>query len=90
MTVSEPPGRGHVSRALRLKDPLLRAALSIVLNVSEGSAKGTPKERRRMYSIALASCREVQTAIAMEAATLAALHETADRLGGHLYTLCRG
>ncbi len=44
-----------------IRDQLMRAALSVVLNVSEGSAKRTEKERMRFYNIAYASSREVQT-----------------------------
>ncbi|MBY0471485.1 four helix bundle protein [bacterium] len=43
-----------------IKDQLSRATLSVVLNLAEGSAKPTPKERKRYYSIALASLRETQ------------------------------
>jgi four helix bundle protein len=72
-----------------LKDQLMRAAASVCLNLGEGSAKSTPKERLRFYGIALASCREVQTVIAMETTALKSLSEPADRLGAHLYKLCR-
>lgn len=43
-----------------LKDQLGRAASSIVLNLAEGSAKPSKKERIRYYAIAFGSVREVQ------------------------------
>ena len=43
-----------------LKDQLQRAASSIVLNLAEGSAKPTKKDRMRYYAIAFGSVREVQ------------------------------
>ena len=43
-----------------MKDQFERALLSIVLNLAEGSGKLTRKDRRRFYSIALGSLREVQ------------------------------
>jgi four helix bundle protein len=43
-----------------VQDQLLRASLSVVLNLAEGTAKPSPKERARFYSISLASFRECQ------------------------------
>lgn len=43
-----------------LQDQFDRALLSIVLNLSEGSAKPTAKDRRRFYVIAFGSLRETQ------------------------------
>lgn len=43
-----------------IKDQLMRASLSVVLNLAEGSAKPTVKDRRRFYSISYASVREVR------------------------------
>ncbi len=43
-----------------VQDQLGRASLSVVLNLAEGTAKPSPKERARFYSIALASFRECQ------------------------------
>ena len=42
------------------KDQFDRAILSVVLNLVEGSAKPTKKDRRRFYSIAMGSLRETQ------------------------------
>ena len=70
-----------------IRDQLVRAALSVVLNVAEGSAKPTAKERRRFYSISLASLREVQAIL-----DLLGDQETfayTDRVGGCLYRLSR-
>lgn len=72
-----------------LKDQLLRAASSICLNLAEGSAKPTAKDRARFYAIAFGSCREVQSVIQMENEKLGNLYPVADRLGGFLYKLCR-
>ena len=72
-----------------LKDQLLRAASSVSLNLAEGSAKPTGKDRLRFYSIAFASLREVQAVIDLEAEALAPIRGRADVLGAHLYRLCR-
>ena len=48
-----------------LRDQLMRASLSVVLNLSEGSAKFTEKDRKRFYNIAYASCREVKTILGL-------------------------
>jgi four helix bundle protein len=42
------------------KDQFDRAILSVVLNLVEGSAKPTKKDRRKFYSTALGSLRETQ------------------------------
>ena len=69
-----------------IKDQLERAASSVVLNLAEGSARTSEKERRRFYVIAFASLREVQALIDMED-SLSELHSTADQLGANLYRL---
>ena len=70
-----------------LKDQLLRASLSIVLNLSEGSAKPSAKDRRKFYDTAFGSCREVQSLLMILNQT--SLQEMADKLGGGLYRLTR-
>ena len=42
------------------KDQFDRALLSIVLNLVEGSAKPTRRDRKKFYAISLGSLREVQ------------------------------
>lgn len=69
-----------------LKDQFERACLSIVLNLSEGSAKPTAKDRRRFYFMALGSCREVQTILTINNEN--ELYKLTDSLAAHLYRLC--
>jgi four helix bundle protein len=71
-----------------LKDQLLRASSSIALNLSEGSARSTVKDRKRFYTMAFASLREVQALIDLEE-SLVTLKHNADSLGAHLYKLIR-
>ena len=73
------PLRGHQ------RDQLLRASLSICLNLAEGSAKQTTKERRRFYFIALGSQREVHALLDLEKQNH--LTRQSDHLGASLYKL---
>lgn len=68
-----------------VRDQLQRAALSIVLNLAEGSAKPTLKERKRFYSIAFGSLREVQALL--EISKQEHVVGLADEIGACLYTL---
>ncbi len=68
-----------------VRDQLLRASLSICLNLAEGSGKQTDKERRRFYYIALGSQREVHCLLELE--NIEKLIVQSDRLGGCLYKL---
>ena len=72
-----------------LQDQLIRAASSISLNLMEGSAKPTAKDRAKFYRISLGSLREVQALIDLEREELEALSQLADQVGGHLYRLCK-
>ncbi len=79
------------AKNLKLKHPLQnqydRALLSIVLNLTEGSAKPSAKERKRFYYIALGSLREVQMILKLTQ-KLKLLSES-DALGASLYKLCK-
>jgi four helix bundle protein len=46
-----------------LRDQLLRASSSVVLNLSKGSAKPTWPDKARFYAIAFGSLRETQSII---------------------------
>ena len=70
-----------------LKDQLLRAASSVVLNLAEGSCRSTRKDRVRFYSIAFGSLRETQSILDMEG--LNHLQQPADTLAAHIYKLVR-
>ncbi len=70
-----------------LKNQLLRAAGSVALNLSEGTAKPSAKDRQRFYGIALASLRECQTALELNGTQVPALLDLADHLGGSIYRL---
>ena len=81
----------HQSKNLKLKQPMKdqfqRALLSIVLNLAEGTAKPTAKDRRRFYRISLGSLREVQTIL--DILGCIELIKEADKLGAYLYKLCQ-
>ena len=70
-----------------LRDQLTRATESIILTLAEGSAKSTPKERRRYYGIALGSFRESQAILSL--ADRIDILTSADHLGASLYKLSR-
>lgn len=71
-----------------LRNQILRASSSIALNLGEGSAKPSLKERLRFYFIAFGSLRECQSALALLPRTDKELLQQADVLGAHLYRLC--
>jgi four helix bundle protein len=68
-----------------MRDQLMRASLSVVLNLAEGSAKPSEKERARFYSIALASCRETQALLTLMREDSA--FKLADQIGGCIYKM---
>ncbi len=72
-----------------LRDQLLRAASSISLNLSEGNAKGSVKDKTRYFQTAYASLRECQTIFKLAKIQDPELLKKADHLGGCLYKLLK-
>jgi four helix bundle protein len=68
-----------------MRDQLPRAASSITLNLAEGAAKPSRKERLRYYSIAFGSIREIQAIIRLE--DLKQLTPTSEQMAAMLYKL---
>ena len=69
-----------------LRNQLLRASSSIVLNLSEGYGQKTAANKKRFYYIALGSVRECQSVFDLIVPSFAAV-DMADHLGGCLYKL---
>ena len=69
-----------------MRDQFQRAVLSIPLNLAEGSAKPTAKDRRKFYRIALGSLREIQCILNLVEENR--LLKQSDTLAAHLYRLC--
>ena len=59
----------------------------MALNLSEGSAKRSPADRRRFYEIALGSVRECEAIVELLEAKR--LKEPVDKLARHVYKLVR-
>ena len=72
-----------------LKDQLMRAASSVALNLSEGSAKSSQPDRRRFYEIALGSIRECECIVELLKPSSQKLEGTIDNLARHVYKLVR-
>lgn len=70
-----------------LKDQLLRAASSISLNLSEGNAKISVKEKKRFYQTAYGSLKECRTIIKLLKMDDSLASKKADHLGACLYKL---
>ena len=76
--------------APHLRLQLLRAASSVVLNLSEGSARPTEADRRRFYSTAFGSIRECQSILDLIGVVDPETKKLADTLAAHAYRLSRG
>lgn len=72
-----------------LRDQILRAASSIALNLAEGNAKFSAKEKKRYYQTAYASLKECQTIFRLIKNSNAELDKMADYLGASLYRLMK-
>lgn len=83
----------QVTEALKLKghlrDQLLRASSSIPLNLTEGNAKWSVKEKKRFYQIAYGSLKECQMLFRLLNVKDENLIQRADHLGASLFKLMR-
>ena len=70
-----------------MKNQFERASLSIILNIAEGVAKPTSKDRSKFYFISYGSLKE--TATLLDLSGHYQLLEDADKLGAHLWKLAR-
>jgi four helix bundle protein len=70
-----------------MRDQLARASTSIALNLSEGNAKPSVKEKKRYYQTAYASCQECKTILKLAKNQEAKLDQTIDHLGASIYKL---
>jgi len=70
-----------------LRDQLLRAASSISLNLSEGNAKSSVKEKKRFYQTAYGSLQECRTIFKLIKLDDSPISKKADHLGACLYKL---
>ncbi len=70
-----------------MKDQLLRASTSIALNLAEGNAKPSEKEKKRYYQTAYGSLKECQTIFRLTKETDTTLLQKADHLGASIYKL---
>lgn len=68
-----------------IRDQMMRAALSVVLNLQEGAAKLSEKDRRRFYNIAYGSVKEVQAVLRL--LDLQEQFKLADQVGACIYRL---
>ena len=66
-TPKESPIFANQYEKLKLKNPvkdqLMRASLSVALNITEGSGRLTPRDQRKFYGIAMGLLRESQTLV---------------------------
>lgn len=72
-----------------LRDQLLRASSSIALNLSEGNAKRTEKEKKRYYQIAYASSQECKTILRLAKMSDEPIVDLADKLSAWIYNLLK-
>lgn len=72
-----------------LRDQLLRASSSIALNLAEGNAKRTEKEKKRFYQIAYASSQECKSILRLAKVSDQMVVDSADKLSAWIYNLLK-
>jgi four helix bundle protein len=70
-----------------LRDQLLRSASSVALNLSEGNAKPSAKEKKRFYQMAYASIQECKTTFLLLKFEDKEIIDLADKIGAYTYNL---
>ena len=79
----------RLSIAGHLREQLLRACSSIALNLAEGNAKRSVKEKKRYYQTAYASLQECKTILKLGKCDNEKVIDTADKLGAWLFKLLK-
>lgn len=72
-----------------LRDQILRASSSIALNLSEGNAKRSVKEKKRFYQTSYASVQECKTILKLAKVEDLKVIDQADKLGAWTYNLLK-
>lgn len=70
-----------------LKEQFLRSSSSVALNLSEGNAKSSKRDRIRIFEIAYGSFRESQTILELSGIENSELRDVGDKLGANIYKL---
>src|SRR5262249_952614 len=83
------PRSGSARLWRHLKEQLLRAASSIVLNLAEGYGRQTPGDQKRFFIIAFGSLRESQAILDLGLEDNVTALECADNLAAHIYKLIK-
>ena len=79
----------HLKLPNHLKDQFLRSSASVALNLAEGNAKQSEREKYRFYEIAHGSFREAMTILSLENIKDQEIAKVGDLLGASLYKLTR-
>ncbi len=79
--IEKAPFQGH------LRDQIYRASSSISLNLSEGNAKRSVREKKRFYQMSYASLKECQTLLRLLKNRDSDLDAKANHLGACLFKL---
>ena len=72
-----------------LRDQLLRAASSISLNLAEGNAKRSVKEKKRFYQTAYGSIQECKVILKLAKIEEPTAIDMADKLGAWIFNLLK-
>lgn len=78
-----------IKTPIYLSDQLQRAACSVTLNLCEGAARHTKKDRNKHYRIALGSFREAEAIIELIEIKNPDLMKLKNHLAGSLVNLCK-